>query len=290
MKLNRMREEMINSFIDCLKKDTIPWHRGWSSERPFNAVTNTEYHGANALWLTYNQQAQLYKDPRWCTFKQAQSKGWKIKQGSKGTKIEFWSLYDTEEKRKLTRTEAKQLTDELTAEEFTNRVKPVSNTYTVFNGEQIEGIPLYEIRKNVLHLDEFLYGRNKLIENMKVGLKEGGNEAFYSIAEDMIVLPKINQFDNEFEYITTFFHEAGHATGHVSRFNREMPSARGTDIYAREELRAEIASAFAAQAFGIDYTQNKYMENHEAYIQDYIKVLENEPNELFAAIKYAEKI
>lgn len=285
-----MREEMINSFIDCLKKDTIPWHRGWSSERPFNAVTNTEYHGANALWLTYNQQAQLYKDPRWCTFKQAQSKGWKIKQGSKGTKIEFWSLYDTEEKRKLTRTEAKQLTDELTAEEFTNRVKPVSNTYTVFNGEQIEGIPLYEIRKNVLHLDEFLYGRNKIIENMKVGLKEGGNEAFYSIAEDMIVLPKINQFDNEFEYITTFFHEAGHATGHVSRFNREMPSARGTDIYAREELRAEIASAFAAQAFGIDYTQNKYMENHEAYIQDYIKVLENEPNELFAAIKDAEKI
>ena len=290
MKLNRMREEMINSFIDCLKKDTIPWHRGWSSERPFNAVTNTEYHGANALWLTFNQQAQLYTDPRWCTFKQAQSKGWKIKQGSKGTKIDFWSLYDTEEKRKLTRTEAKQLTDELTAEEFTNRVKPVSNTYTVFNGEQIEGIPLYEIRKNVLHLDEFLYGRNKLIENMKVGLKEGGNEAFYSIAEDMIVLPKINQFDNEFEYITTFFHEAGHATGHVSRFNREMPSARGTDIYAREELRAEIASAFAAQAFGIDYTQNKYMENHEAYIQDYIKVLENEPNELFAAIKDAEKI
>ena len=70
-------------------------------------------------------------------------------------------MYDTEEKRKLTRTEAKQLTDELTAEEFTNRVKPVSNTYTVFNGEQIDGIPLYEIRKNVLHLDEFLYGRNK---------------------------------------------------------------------------------------------------------------------------------
>ena len=290
MKLNKMREEMINSFIDCLKKDTIPWHRGWSSERPFNAVTNTEYHGANALWLTYNQQAQLYKDPRWCTFKQAQSKGWKIKQGSKGTKIEFWSLYDTEEKRKLTRTEAKQLTDELTAEEFTNRVKPVSNTYTVFNGEQIEGIPLYEIRKNVLHLDEFLSGRNKLIENIKVGFKEGGNEAFYSMAEDMIVLPKINQFDNEFEYITTFFHEAGHATGHVSRFNREMPSARGTDIYAREELRAEIASAFAAQTFGIDYTQNKYMENHEAYIQDYINILENKPNELFAAIKDAEKI
>ena len=63
------------------------------------------------------------------------------------------------------------MTDELTAEEFTNRVKPVSNTYTVFNGEQIEGIPLYEIRKNVLHLDEFLYGRNKLIENNEGWIK-----------------------------------------------------------------------------------------------------------------------
>ena len=53
MKLNKMREEMIQSFIDCLKKDTIPWHRSWSAnERPFNAVTNTAYHGANSLWLS----------------------------------------------------------------------------------------------------------------------------------------------------------------------------------------------------------------------------------------------
>ena len=139
MKLNKMREEMIQSFIDCLKKDTIPWHRSWSAnERPFNAVTNTAYHGANSLWLSHNQFERNFEDPRWCTFKQAQSKGWKIKSGAKGTKIEFWSLYDTEEKRKLTRTEAKQLTDELTAEEFKNRVKPMSNTYTVFNAEQIE--------------------------------------------------------------------------------------------------------------------------------------------------------
>ena len=79
MKLNRMREEMINSFIDCLKKDTIPWHRSWSAtERPYNAVTNTAYHGANSLWLSYNQFAREFEDPRWCTFKQAQTQGWKI--------------------------------------------------------------------------------------------------------------------------------------------------------------------------------------------------------------------
>lgn len=233
MKLNRMREEMINSFIDCLKKDTIPWHRGWSSERPFNAVTNTEYHGANALWLTYNQQAQLYKDPRWCTFKQAQSKGWKIKQGSKGTKIEFWSLYDTEEKRKLTRTEAKQLTDELTAEEFTNRVKPVSNTYTVFNGEQIEGIPLYEIRKNVLHLDEFLSGRNKLIENMKVGFKEGGNE----IVNDAIdFYEKINEGKSNEKEVVRDAENIQLTGAEAARFRMAMKGQeRALDMFMNDE-------------------------------------------------------
>ena len=62
MKLNKMREEMIQSFIDCLKKDTIPWHRSWSAnERPFNAVTNTAYHGANSLWLSYNQFEEILK-------------------------------------------------------------------------------------------------------------------------------------------------------------------------------------------------------------------------------------
>ena len=291
MKLNKMREEMIQSFIDCLKKDTIPWHRSWSAnERPFNAVTNTAYHGANSLWLSYNQFERNFEDPRWCTFKQAQSKGWKIKSGAKGTKIEFWSLYDTEEKRKLTRTEAKQLTDELTAEEFKNRVKPMSNTYTVFNAEQIEGIPKYIVETYNLNTEELMQRRDTLIKNMGVGFREGGDKAYYAGTNDQIVLPEINRFESEYDYMETLLHEAGHATGHVSRLNRDLTGAFGSPEYAREELRAEIASAFTAQAVGIDYQQNQYMENHEAYVQDWISVLENNPNELFAAIKDAEKI
>ena len=175
MKLNRMREEMINSFIDCLKKDTIPWHRSWSAtERPYNAVTNTAYHGANSLWLSYNQFAREFDDPRWCTFKQAQTQGWKIKPGSKGTRVEFWSLYDTEEKRKLTQREAKQLSDELTLEDFKNRVKPISNVYTVFNGEQIDGIPKYEEKTYELNTEELLQKRDTLLKNMNVDFRKVG--------------------------------------------------------------------------------------------------------------------
>ena len=291
MKLNRMREEMINSFIDCLKKDTIPWHRSWSAtERPYNAVTNTAYHGANSLWLSYNQFAREFDDPRWCTFKQAQTQGWKIKPGSKGTRVEFWSLYDTEEKRKLTQREAKQLSDELTLEDFKNRVKPISNVYTVFNGEQIDGIPKYEEKTYELNTEELLQKRDTLLKNMNVDFSEGGDKAFYNPSRDRITLPEMNKFETEYDYMATLLHEAGHATGHISRLNRDMTGVFGSPEYAREELRAEIASAFAAQVVGIDYQQNQYMENHEAYVQDWISVLENSPNELFAAIKDAEKI
>ena len=291
MKLNRMREEMINSFIDCLKKDTIPWHRSWSAtERPYNAVTNTAYHGANSLWLSYNQFAREFEDPRWCTFKQAHTQGWKIKPGSKGTRVEFWSLYDTEEKRKLTQREAKQLSDELTLEEFKNRVKPISNVYTVFNGEQIDGIPKYEEKTYELNTKELLQKRDTLLKNMNVDFSEGGDKAFYNPSRDRITLPEMNKFETEYDYMATLLHEAGHATGHISRLNRDMTGVFGSPEYAREELRAEIASAFAAQVVGIDYQQNQYMENHEAYVQDWISVLENSPNELFAAIKDAEKI
>ena len=290
MKLNRMREEMINSFIDCLKKDTIPWHMAWSTDRPVNAVTNTRYRGINKMWLSFIQKMEGWEDPRWCTFKQAQTQGWKIKPGSKGTRVEFWSLYDTEEKRKLTQREAKQLSDELTLEEFKNRVKPISNVYTVFNGEQIDGIPKYEEKTYELNTEELLQKRDTLLKNMNVDFSEGGDKAFYNPSRDRITLPEMNRFETEYDYMATLLHEAGHATGHISRLNRDMTGVFGSPKYAREELRAEIASAFAAQVVGIDYQQNQYMENHEAYVQDWISVLENSPNELFAAIKDAEKI
>ena len=291
MKLNRMREEMINSFIDCLKKDTIPWHRSWSAtERPYNAVTNTAYHGANSLWLSYNQFAREFEDPRWCTFKQAQTQGWKIKPGSKGTRVEFWSLYDTEEKRKLTQREAKQLSDELTLEEFKNRVKPISNVYTVFNGEQIDGIPKYEEKTYELNTEELLQKRDTLLKNMNVDFSEGGDKAFYNPSRDRITLPEMNKFETEYDYMATLLHEAGHATGHISRLNRQIANMFGSPEYAKEELRAEISSAFTAQAVGITYEQNSHMENHKAYIQSWISALKNNPNELFLAIKDAEKI
>lgn len=114
------------------------------------------------------------------------------------------------------------------------------------------------------------------------------SEAYHRIENEMGKYWSIPSFAKRES--ATFLHESAHASGAKHRLNRDLSGRFGSESYAKEELRAEIASAFTASATGIKYEQSPTMENHAAYIQNWIKVLENNPNELFAAIKDAEKI
>lgn len=290
MKLNKMREQMANAFIDALKQDEIPWRKCWSSTSmfPINATTHTPYRSGNALWLAVNMQVKGFKDPRWCTFKQASDKGWKIKKESKGVPIEFWSLYDKQDKKIITSKEAEAI--KANTENWQERIRPMAKTYIVFNAEQIEGIPELKVERHELKLENFLEKRDVLLKNMSVGLSEGHEGASYSPKRDTIQMPNVENFKDEYAYISTFLHEAGHATGHESRLNRPILNSFGSPDYAKEELRAEIASAFTSQTLGVVQTNNEHLDNHKAYVQNWISVLENNPEELFAAIKDAEKI
>lgn len=292
-KLNKMREQIANEFIAALQKDEIPWHQDWHNigGAPHNAVTGRAYHGLNYFWLSCVAMQKNFSDSRWCTFNQAKAKGWKVNKGEKGTRVEFWSMFDTEEKRKLTTAEVEKLRKSLTDEEFSERVKPVSNVFTVFNGDQIDGIPeLPKAERTEFSSVELLAARDKLLENMRLELREGGNRAYYSPSEDYVRMPTVEQFDDTYSYMSVFLHEAAHASGAAHRLNRDLTGSFGSESYAKEELRAEIASAFTASATGINYEQAPQMENHTAYVQNWISVLQNNPNELFRAIKDATKI
>ncbi len=292
MKLNKMREEMAASFLAALKEEKIPWHKEWSAinGRPLNAINGSYYHGANSFWLSYIQDTKGYSDPRWCTYNQAKAQGWQVRKGEKGTKVEFWSLYDTEAKEKITKQQAEELQKQISKEDFYDRVKPISNVYTVFNGEQIKGIPEITVERHLLDEKLLMEKRNILLKNMGVGFQEGKEGASYQSKTDVIGMPDMERFENEYAYLSVMLHEAGHATGHESRLNRKLGNAFGSPEYAKEELRAEIASAFTAQALGIDARDQEHMENHKAYVQSWIQVLEKNPEELFAAIRDAERI
>lgn len=288
---SRVREDMTQEFIKSLKENVIPWEQEWvSGERAFNPVSKTKYKGTNAFWLAYKARQNQWKDPRWCTFDQAKNNGWKIKPGSKGTKIEFFSPYDRQEKRKITYKELSKLQETLTPEEIEARISyPVAN-YVVFNAEQIEGIPDYTADIPEWNRENVIAARDNLLKNMNLDFNEGGDRAYYSPSIDSITLPEIEKFRNEYGYMATMLHEAAHATGHTSRLNRDMSGHFGSESYAREELRAEIASAFTAQEIGISNDGMEHTNNHKAYVQDWISVLQNDPNELFRAIKQAEEI
>ena len=87
MQLNKMREELINAFIHPLEEEQLPWYRGWSVVRHQNAVNGNVYKGINAFWLAYQAVERCSTDPRWCTYKQAEAKGWHVKRGEKGVPI-----------------------------------------------------------------------------------------------------------------------------------------------------------------------------------------------------------
>ncbi|MCM1244709.1 MAG: zincin-like metallopeptidase domain-containing protein [Roseburia sp.] len=297
MAKSKMREEMIDAFLNALQEGKIPWHREWSAMQmmpPRNAVKDTEYRGINRFWLFHIAERKCYSDPRWCTFKQARDNDWHVKKGEKGTHVEFWSLYDRKTKKTISDKEAAILRQELSQEEYAERVKPVANNYTVFNAEQIEGIPKLpepELQTYELDEEELIRTRTVLLENMSVLFQEGGEKAFYRLSEDCIHLPEIKRFESEYAYMSTLLHEAGHATGHESRFDRLKGAEFGSPEYAKEELRAEIASAFTAQTLHFPQSEShSHMENHKAYVQSWIRILKNEPDELFRAIREAEKI
>ncbi|MBQ9168513.1 MAG: DUF1738 domain-containing protein [Oscillospiraceae bacterium] len=288
--LSKVREELAQTFLAALNQGQLPWRKCWSQALPVNAITGKTYRGINTLVLSYYGDRRGYTDTRWCTYNQAQEKGWQVRKGSKGVRVEYWACYDTKEKKLLSWDDVRR---KLKADpDYEKNLQLRCRTYTVFNGEQIDGIPAPEQRPST-DIGTLREKRDTLIRNMGIGYQEGGVRAYYSPGMDTVTLPPEGTFDDTYSYMATFLHECGHATGHESRLNRNLTGGFGSDSYAREELRAEIASAFTAQSLGLQLTdeQLRYQtEQHTAYIQGWSKILQDSPEELFRAIKDAEAI
>lgn len=286
-----LRDVIAQEFVKSLTEDKLPWHSMWASQRAYNAVNGKRYRGLNSLWLSFVAERKGYADPRWCTFNQAKDKGWNVKKGEKATGVEFWSVYDKKQRKNISIYESNKIV--AADPERKDDMRLVSRYYSVFNAEQIDGIPQLEKRGVTVDIKAVRAQRDVLLRNMQLEFHEGGDRAFYSPATDSITMPPDVSFENTYAYMSTFLHECGHATGSVSRLNRPIENFFGSEDYAKEELRAEIASAFTSQALGFGAEGAKLseaMDNHKAYIQSWIEVIKDKPNELFAAIKDAEKI
>lgn len=293
-KLNKAREELTQMFLSSLEQDKLPWQRPWAIGtaeygKQENPVSGSRYRGVNAAILWIVSIEKNYSDPRWCTFKQAAEKGWNVKKGEKGTHVEFWSYYDVTEKKKLSPAEtARILEDEPDRRED---IKCISHVYTVFNAEQIEGIPALDIPPPPApeYREHLLEGfAERYLETEKITFHTG-LEAFYRPSDDSLTMPPKESFFGEMEYYDVFFHECSHSTMAEGRLNRPASFSRRSESYALEELRAEIAGAFILSEAGCSVSP-KIRENNVAYIQSWISGIKEKPKVLFDAIKDAGTI
>lgn len=293
---NKARQEFLDKLVKKLKKGELSWRKGWGSsfEMPFNYTTKKEYNGINKFMLSFYSYIYNFRDPRWLTFQQAKDNGFKVKDGSHGFKVEFYARRGKVEKRILTNEDIAKKKRELDKEEFLlwwqNDTYPVEKSYTVFNGEQIERIPAYEIHQIS---DEELAKRNERIEaiikNSEAPVNyDGGDKAYYMPKTDSIHLPEIKNFHSMEDYYLTALHEIGHSTGHESRLKRNLANEFGSEKYAIEELVAELTSVFTAQDLKLELSENA-LDNNAAYIHSWVNVIHDDPNAFFDSVKEAMK-
>lgn len=266
------RKELTARIIEQLEAGTAPWVKPWDPAlapmgSPMNIVSTRAYQGGNHLWLN----CQGFADPRWCTYKQAHEKGWQVRKGERSTHVEYWQWHKDEkdEQGKIIQRKLDQ---------------PRVFYATVFNAQQIDGVPSLERPESPWSPEEA--AENILQASGAAIYYDKSDTAFYSPTHDQIHMPPRMMFGDAAAFYGVALHELGHWSGHESRLARDLAHKFGTEGYAKEELRAELASYFLSAKLGIPHDPSQ----HAAYIGNWIEVLRKDHNELFRAAKDAEQI
>lgn len=267
-----------------------PWDPKVASsilELPKNALSDRRYKGANMLNLMARaEELGAANDPRWLTYNQAKENGWQVKKGSKGTGIEAWKFGKEMEVKN-------EETGEM-EKKFVKFTVPQAYFHTVFHASQIEGIEPYIPKTHGVEWNPLSEAEKVLTSSGAIIHHDQGDRAFYRPSTDEIHLPPREAFPEPLNYYETALHELAHWTGHESRLNRDLTGSFGTESYAREELRAEMASLYLAIETGVPFNPGKHgdmnLDNYAAYTKSWIQSLKNDKNEIFRAAKDAEII
>ena len=278
------RARLTSKLIEQLEAGTAPWQKPWDARvdlMPQNPVTGKPYRGINNLALSLEGRS----DPRWMTYKQAAAAGYQVNKGERGSQIEYWK--HAEQQPKLDATGAPVIGPEGKPETINvTLARPRVFTAVVFNAEQMTGVP--ELVKSDRTYEWAPEDRAEQIL-MASGAQithEQADRAFYRSSTDSIHMPGKDQFVSSQAYYGTALHELGHWTGHSSRLDRDLSGAYGSVSYAKEELRAELASYFLADRLGIPHDPG----HHASYVASWVEVLRQDKNEIFKAAAAAEKI
>ncbi|MBB3938903.1 antirestriction protein ArdC [Novosphingobium fluoreni] len=271
--------EVTQRIVAELEAGRLPWVQPWDASRcvcsmPSNAVSGRGYSGINVLILWAAGVEQGFTSQRWLTYRQAEQAGGHVRRGEKGTVICYADRFTP-------RDEA----DKAQSEDREARMVAFLKRFTVFNLDQCEGLP--EALKSLqVSADPIVAVEavDAIIRASGADVRIGGGEAYYAPAQDYVAVPPQAAFHEPINWYRTALHELGHWTGHTSRLGRDQSGKFGTAAYAREELVAEMASAFACASLGIVPTVR-----HADYVGAWLQVLHADEKAIFRAASAASK-
>lgn len=270
-----------NTIIEDLERGVRPWTKPWSAEHLAGCISRPlrhnkqPYSGINVLLLWAEACERGYSSPIWMTFRQAIELGAGVRRGERGSTVVYANS--------IVRTEAGENGEDV------DRHIPFLKAYTVFNVEQIDGLPKtyhaleaprLEPKQRIDQAEAFFVGLN-------ADIRQGGNGAYYAIHPDYVQVPPFECFADPEAYYATLAHECTHWTRHPTRLDRDFGRKRwGDEGYAREELVAELGAAFLCADLGLELTPR---EDHAAYLASWLEVLKGDKRFIFSAAAHAQR-
>ena len=272
-------EEVTDRIVRELEQGRVPWVQPWGPAKaalglPKNAATSRSYSGINVLILWGAVIEQGFPTQQWLTFRQALAVGGHVLRGERGTTVCYADRFTP-----------KSEVERVAREGGEPDSVPFLKRFTVFNVAQCDGLPEHVLTSAPATPErEAISEAEAVITASLADFRIGGDKAFYVPTEDYIRVPPQPAFFHQIDYYRTCFHELGHWTGHPSRLNRDLSGRINSNPYAREELVAEMASAFVCATLGIVPTVR-----HADYLGAWLDVLKEDARAIFRAAGQAAK-
>jgi len=275
-------QEITDKIIAEMEQGRLPWVQPWNSSHaacavglPVNASTQRHYSGINILILWGAVFDREFTSQCWLTFKQAKALGGTVRKGEHGQIVCYADRFTPQSEREQARVDGREA-----------QAIPFLKRYRVFNMDQCDGLP-DDIMASPQPLPEreIIPRAEKLAKASGADIRHGGDRAFYSPLLDYIQLPPQPAFTDQINFYRSLFHELSHQVGHPSRLNRDQTGSFGSKAYAREELIAEMGSAFICAALNIVPTVR-----HADYLANWLSVLKEDKRAIFRAASQAGKV
>ncbi len=265
-------EVVTNRILEVMDRGVIPWKQSWNIPLPSNYYTGYKYKGINLLLLNSISTLKGWTN-QWLTFNQILSMKSKLRYGAKGFPVLFWKKYYKDS--------------------YDGETRPVCipllRYYTVFNKSQCQWLPERKDGHKIISVVDSISSCKKILSSYSdiPKISYGNYSPSYNPKTDEIRMPDKVMFDSIESYYSTLFHEIIHSSGHLSRLDRKLSTDFMSEKYSKEELTAELGSAYLSAMTGI--SNDTVIEHQSAYILNWMNVLKKDNSILFKASSQADK-